>query len=207
LLPAGSRSLERVGHVVDAVTPMGEWSQHPGLWVVAMDYATGKRVVFGRAGAPIAPLSSAVMASCAIPGWFAPVEIGGRLYVDGGAVSATSVDVLAHLGLDEVFVIAPMVSFEFDHPSGITAKLERRWRQQVAKTCVAEAEVVRASGTRVHILGPGPEDLEAIGANLMDSTKRVKVLETSLRTSEAAWAAALQDPPSQDEATASSSAR
>lgn len=186
-LPEGTRSLERVGHLIDAVTPMDQWSEHAGVWVVAMDYDTGKRVVFGRAGAPVASLADAVMASCAIPGWFAPVRIGGRTYVDGGAVSATSVDVLAHAGLDEVFVVAPMVSFAMDRPTNITARLERRWREQVTQTCRREAAVVRAAGTHVTVLGPGPEDLAAIGANLMDSSRRRHVLETSLRTSAQAW--------------------
>jgi len=186
-LPEGGRSLERVGHLIDAVTPFGEWSAHPNLWVVAMDYTDGHRVVFGRPGAPVAPLSSAVMASCSIPGWFSPVEIDGRSYVDGGAVSATSVDVIAHAGLDEVYVIAPMVSFEMDTPDGLQARLERRWRAQVTKVCRDEMAVVRAAGTKVYALGPGPQDLQAIGANLMDSSRRRLVLDTSLRTSAAAW--------------------
>ena len=186
-LPEGGRSLERVGHLIDAVTPFGEWSAHANLWVVAMDYADGHRVVFGRPGAPIAPLASAVMASCAIPGWFQPVEIDGRMYVDGGAVSATSVDVVAHAGLDEVYVIAPMVSFSMDSPSTISARLERQWRRQVTKTCREEMAVVRSTGTTVYSLGPGPEDLEAIGSNLMDASRRRLVLDTSLRTSAAAW--------------------
>lgn len=186
-LPEGGRSLERVGHLIDAVTPFGEWSSHPNLWVIAMDYLDGHRVVFGRPGAPVAPLSSAVMASCSIPGWFSPVDIDGRTYVDGGAVSATSVDVVAHAGLDEVYVIAPMVSFAMDSPSSLQARLERRWRGQVTKVCRDEMAVVRATGTRVFALGPGPEDLEAIGSNLMDASRRRRVLDTSLRTSETAW--------------------
>jgi len=72
LMPPGSAGLDRIGHLVDAVTPIGEWSAHPALWVVAMDYQSGQRTVFGRPGAPAVPLASAVMASCAIPGWFAP---------------------------------------------------------------------------------------------------------------------------------------
>ena len=188
-LPEGGRSLDRVGHLIDAVTPFGEWSNHGNLWVVAMDYADGHRVVFGRPGAPVAPLASAVMASCAIPGWFAPVDIDGRSYVDGGAVSATSVDVVAHSGLDEVYVIAPMISFDMDSPTGIQARLERRWRSQVTKVCRDEMALVRAAGARVYALGPGREDLEAIGANLMDSSRRRLVLDTSLRTSTNAWKA------------------
>lgn len=186
-MPEGTKSLERIGHLIDAVTPMGEWSPHHGVWVVAMDYEDGRRIVFGRPGARVAPLSSAVMASCAIPGWFSPVTIDGRQYVDGGAVSATSIDVLAHAGMDEVYVVAPMVSFATDHPTSVSARLERRWRVEVTKNARREAALVRAAGAHVRILGPGPEDLAAIGANLMDDARRVHVLETALRTSGPAW--------------------
>ena len=72
-----------------------------------MGLGEGKRVPFGKPGAPVAPLSDAVMASCAIPAWFQPVEINGHKYVDGGACSATSVDLVADMGLDEVYVLAP----------------------------------------------------------------------------------------------------
>ncbi len=187
-MPEGTQSLERIGHLIDAVNPMGAWAPRAGLWIVAMDYEDGRRVVFGRPGAPVVPLASAVMASCAIPGWFAPVSIGPRTYVDGGAVSATSIDVLEHAGLDEVYVIAPMVSFEQDHPSTVATRLERRWRSEVTKAAVREVEAVRRDGTAVHVIGPGPEDLEAIGANLMDASRLRHVLATSLRTSRAAWA-------------------
>lgn len=182
-VPEGKGSLERVGHLIDAITPMEEWSPHPNLWIVAMDYETGKRVIFGRAGSPAAPLSLAVMASCAIPGWFQPVEIDGRTYVDGGACSATSVDVVANAGLDEVYVVAPMVSFTYDSPDSLMARLERRWRVQVTKRCMNEVAKVRAAGAKVTVIGPGAEDLEAIGGNLMDADRRLGVLETSLRTS------------------------
>jgi NTE family protein len=48
---------------------------------------------------------------------------------------------------------------------------------------LAEAAEVRAAGTEVLLLGPGPEDLQAMGANLMDPRRRSAVLATSLRTS------------------------
>jgi len=190
LLPPGSRSLDQVSQLIDAANPSGMWPQR--LWVVAMDFVDGHRVVFGRSGAPVAPLSDAVVASCSIPGWFSPVSINGRTYVDGGAVSATSVDVLAHMGLEEVYVVAPMVSFATDHPTGLAARLERRWRGEVTKACLDEADIVRANGARVYILGPGPEDLAAMGANLMDASRRRHVLETSMRTSPGGWARTLE---------------
>lgn len=185
LLPTGTASLERIGHLIDAVTPMGHWSEHPDLWIVAMDFHTGARTVFGRAGAPSAPLADAVMASCAIPGWFQPITIAGRAYVDGGALSATSVDLLEGADLDEVIVLAPMVSQELDHPHGFWVHVERRWRVEVTRQCVAEADRVRASGIPVTVLGPGAEDLEAIGANLMEAQRRRGVIDTAVRTTSA----------------------
>jgi NTE family protein len=189
-LPEGKGPLAPVGHLVEAVNPPGEWSSHPGVYIVTMDYETGERVAFGSPGAPPADLAEAVMASAAIPGWFQPVTINGRRYVDGATCSATSVDLLTDLGLDEVFVVAPMVSFALDQPSTLLTRLERRWRMQITKRCLTEAAKVHRSGTEVTILGPGPEDLEAMGANLMDVARRPLVVETSLRTS----AEALREP-------------
>jgi len=185
-MPLGSGSLERVGHLIDAITPMDEWSPHPNLWIVALDYESGRRVVFGREGAPHVGLAEAVMASCAIPGWFEPVTIGERTYIDGGAWSATSADVAGAAALDEVYVVAPMVSFEADEPGNLLSRLERRWRGSVTRRCLSEVAELEAHGTQVTVLGPGPDDLEAMGGNIMDGRRRLRVLETSLITSRAA---------------------
>ena len=189
-LPAGKGSLDRVGHLVEAFTPYGEWSPHPNCWIVALDYENGRRVAFGHENAPDVPLNEAVMASCAIPGWFRPMQINGRTYIDGGAWSATSVDLLAGLDLDEVYVLAPMLSFAMDQPETVLGRMERRWRVQVTKRCLSEVNKVRSGGTDVVVLGPGPEDLEAMGANVMDNSRRLRVLDMSLKTS----VEALRDP-------------
>jgi len=163
VLPAGRGSIDPVGQMVETVVPAGQWAPHPATWVVAMDYESGRRVPFGRPGSPSASLAEAVMASCAIPGWYAPVRIGSRRYVDGGACSATSLDLLAPLGLDEVLVVAPMASHEVDRPASVAGRLERRLRALVTKRLDHEVEKVERAGTRVTVLTPGPEDLEAIG--------------------------------------------
>jgi NTE family protein len=187
VLPLGRATLGPVHRLVDRQLPEGEsWAPHRSLWVVAMDYDSGRRVVFGRSGSPPARLPDAVCASCAIPGWFAPIEIAGRRYVDGGTCSSTSLDLLADQGLDEVYVVAPMTSFAMDEPNGVAARLERGVRRAITRRMMREAQKVQASGARVTMLGPGPDDLAAIGANLMDPTRRLAVLETSLRTSAAA---------------------
>ena len=190
VLPQGRGSLEPVGSLVDAVCPRGAWAAHPQTWIVAMDYDSGRRTTFGRDRAPHSGLRDAVMASCAIPGWYAPVRIGGRRYVDGGACSPTSLDLLAGLDLDEVVVLSPMTSLEYDRPASLAGRLERRFRRLVTKRVVGEVKKVARTGTRVTLLGPGAQDLAAIGANLMDPRRRARVLETSLRTSAAALRAA-----------------
>lgn len=68
---------------------------------VAVDVAAGKTVVF-RSG-PVAP---AIHASCAIPGVFVPVTIGGRTYVDGGVMNPVPADVVRSMGADVVIAVA-----------------------------------------------------------------------------------------------------
>ena len=184
--PEGRGSLDNVRELISAAAPNGGWVDRDGVWIMAVDYEDGRRVVFGREDEPAASLADAVAASCAIPAWFAPVVIDGHRYIDGGAWSATSVDVLAGLGLDEVYVVAPMASGEVDRPPSIVGKLERRWRSRTTRRCLREAAVLKAEGTNVTVLGPGPDDLRAIGANVMDVSRRLHVLETAAWTTERA---------------------
>jgi NTE family protein len=189
LAPRGRGSLAAVGELVNAVNPEHRWPEHPATWMVAMDYDTGRRVPFGQPGMPTATLADAVMASCSIPGWYAPVVIGGRRYIDGGALSPTSLDLLADSGLDEVYVLAPMISFDYDEPTTVVGRMERRFRRLMTRKVLREAGKVRRRGATVTLLGPGREDLEAIGVNLMDHRRRTAVLDTALRTTAAALAA------------------
>lgn len=183
VMPQGRGSNAALGSLIDGVLPDGGWAPHPSTWIVAMDYDSGRRVAFGRLGAPDASLRDAVMASCAIPGWYEPVTIGRRRYIDGGVCSPTSVDLVARLGLDEVVVLSPMTSLSYDAPDTVAARIERRFRRLSTKRVVGELKKVAATGTRVTFLGPTADDLEVIGANMMDPRRRTEVLETSLRTS------------------------
>lgn len=202
LVPEGRGSLTRIGETVEALGGGSGWVDRPGVRVVALDYDTGRRTVFAgpsdEAGADEhrhrtsadASLAEAVMASCAIPGWYAPVVIDRHRYVDGGAWSSTNVDLLAQDGLDEVVVIAPMVSFAPPRPRTFAQIVDRQWRASVTSRCLREVGVVHAAGTEVTVLGPGPEDLEVMGTNVMDPGRRLDVLRTALRTSREA----LRDP-------------
>ena len=149
-------------------------------WIVAMDYDSGYRVLFGHPGAPRASLADAVVASCSIPGWYEPARIGGRRYVDGGVRSATSLGVLAGTDMEEIYVLAPMASTEPDHPLQPHLRLERRVRQMFTRALLRQARALGTQGKRVTVVTPGPRDLAVMGANLMDPRRRRAVLEASL---------------------------
>lgn len=184
ILPRGQASLEPLERMLDRLAEGGDDWPDRDTWIVAMDYARGEREVFGRPGSLPARLSEAVQASCSIPGWYHPVTIGRRSYVDGGALSSTSVDLLAGAGLSDVLVIAPMASRHFDRPRSPIAQLERRWRRLTTKRVLREISKVEATDTCVRLLCPGPVDLAAMGANLMNHRRRRAVLDTALRSAE-----------------------
>ena len=186
LIPQGRaqhRTLHRYLHTMVATRP-----DHPDgwpplrTWIVGVDYESGRRAVFGREGAPVASFPDAVVASCSIPGWHEPKTIGCRRYVDGGVRSAASVDVLHREGLDEVYVLAPMASHETDRPLRPAWRAERFVRQALAVQLDREVRKVRATGARVTVVTPGPDDLRAFGPNLMDGRRRIAVLETAQET-------------------------
>jgi NTE family protein len=152
-------------------------------WLSAVDYDTGRRVLFGQEGAPHASLPEAVVASCSIPGWYEPTIIDGRRYVDGGVRSPTSLGVLGGTDVQEVYVLAPMASTETDHPLQPHLRMERRVRQVITLSLLRQAKALGAEGKRVTVITPGPRDLAAMGINLMDPRRREAVLELSLRTS------------------------
>jgi NTE family protein len=192
LVLQGRGQLRSLGMLIEAMQDGamqdGSGPGWPGreTWIMAVDYHSGRRVAFGRAGAPEVPLAAAVVASCSIPGWYEPKDIDGRQYVDGGVCSSTSADLLSRVPLDEVYVLAPMASFELDNPWHPALRLERVFRRIMTLALARELRKVAATGAAVTVLTPGPEDLTAIGANLMNPARRAEVLETSLRTSEAA---------------------
>jgi NTE family protein len=157
-------------------------------WIAAMDYDSGQRVLFGRDGAPQAPLPEAVVASCSIPGWYQPATIGGRRYVDGGVRCPTSLSALSGTDVHDVYVLAPMASTEPDHPLRPHLRVERRLRHILTRILLRQAKMLAAQGKQVTILTPGPRDLAVMGANLVNNERGEAVLETSFRTSAATLA-------------------
>jgi NTE family protein len=186
LLPRGRGSIDAVRGVIRTIAEErlddpAEWPVRQA-WLVAVDYKTGRRVVFGRQGSPAAALPDAVGASCAIPAWYQPVHINGVAYVDGGMYSNTSTDLTIGQGFDEVYVLAPMGAVRFDTPRSPVAMIERRVRKAITRGIQADLVKLRAEGVRTTFLAPGPADLDVMGMNLMNARRRIAVLHTSIHT-------------------------
>jgi NTE family protein len=180
-LPVGLISTDAIKEVVGRVVMQG-WTDHPNTWIVACDYRTGRRVAFGRTGAPNADLPDAVAASCAIPGFYRPVDINGRRYVDGGMYSPSNLDLLADAGLDVVICLNPTSTLE---PSSTRNPLDRvsdAVRKAAGRRLGYEARKVRTKGTEVVLIQPVAEDLALMGRNLMRRKGRHDVIETARRT-------------------------
>jgi NTE family protein len=145
-----------------------------GLRICALRRSDGARVVFGRPGGPSARLAPAVLASCAIPGYFQPVTIDGIEYVDGGVHSATNADVLRSEGLDIVVVVSSMSAAQ-----GSANGADGLLRRTVHRRTEREIARLEQAGTAVIRLEPGPESLQVMGLRAMAEDRSPRVIEAA----------------------------
>jgi NTE family protein len=71
------------------------------FYAVATDLNTGGTWVFEKGS-----VAKAVRASCSIPGIFQPLELGGKMYVDGGVTDNLPVDVARARGAEVVIAVS-----------------------------------------------------------------------------------------------------
>ena len=79
------------------------------LIVVATDLESGRPILFGQPGWDHVPISTAVQASTAIPGFYPPVRIEGRNCVDGILLKTLHASVALKDGVDLLLCVNPLV--------------------------------------------------------------------------------------------------
>jgi predicted acylesterase/phospholipase RssA len=79
------------------------------LLIPAVDLDRAERAVFGLGPLAEVPISKAIAASSAIPGFFEPYTIDGHDYVDGGVGYALHADLAIELGAQLVVAVNPLV--------------------------------------------------------------------------------------------------
>lgn len=97
--------------VIAARLPVHEWPA--ALVVTVVDALTGERRALDASCGT--PLVDVVTASCAVPGVWPPMTLGGRRYVDGGVHTILNADLAA--GAERVLVLAPL-GLQGDGPMG-----------------------------------------------------------------------------------------
>jgi NTE family protein len=94
--------LGRVGRIEDTLTKLG---------VVVTDLLAGEEKLLDSG-----PAVPALLASAAIPAVYPPVEIDGRVYIDGGVADNTPISQAVNLGADRIYVLPTGLSTRLDKP-------------------------------------------------------------------------------------------
>jgi NTE family protein len=176
VLPHGLVSTRHLEEMVERRVP--DWPLEPRLWIVATDYETGRRHIFRGPGGQDVTVGRAVAASCAIPGFYRPVRVDSRLFVDGGVTSAANIDLMAGEELDLVICMLPLspaTAIARRTPFGhLRDALQRSLRRQI--------RAVEDAGTPVLLIEPEGRAADLIGLNFMNRSRSRSVAHAAAET-------------------------
>lgn len=149
----------RAGVLADLARQVFGEATHPLVAVSAVCLRSGRRHILDGERYALADL---VAASSAVPGLFPPHRIDGRLYVDGGMWSATSLDAAAEA--DHVVVVAPLAGLVLGpvgQAAGLLLERElRKWRSRHPESRVTlvrpDRSMARLAGFHPLALFDGP---------------------------------------------------
>ncbi len=139
---------------VAARLPSQRWPERTVL-IVAVNAHTGEPVVFDRHSG--VDLADAVAASTSNGFGVPPYSIGDNRYIDGGYRRNENADLAA--GYGRVLVLSPL---------GGRTRHPLDWGMQLS----AQADELRARGSRVETILPDSNSRNAFGSNLMDPSTR-----------------------------------
>jgi NTE family protein len=173
MLPEGREVLAPHLAFIDGEFLRGDrpWPHDP-LLVCAVRRRDWRRIVFGsRSKTP--PLSLALAASCAVPGYFAGVEIDGEVFVDGGAISATNADVLSRHDVDLAVVVSPMTG------TGRRLSVSQFVRDLCRRTLDQEIRALERRGISTVVIEPGAGVLEHMSMDFMSEEASVDIVQNA----------------------------
>jgi len=128
------------------------------LHVIVTDVLSGQELRLSSG-----PAVDAVMASAAIPGVFAPVEVEGRRLMDGSVSDNTSISHAIELGADEVYVLSTGYACALaTPPRSALAMLLHAMSLLVQQRLLLEIEVYRRHAKLVVLPPPCPQQVQPI---------------------------------------------
>ncbi|HXU46135.1 MAG TPA: patatin-like phospholipase family protein [Thermoanaerobaculia bacterium] len=166
------------------------------LIVVATDLDSGRAVRFGEPGLDHVPISRAVQASSALPGFYPPVEIDGHRYVDGILIKTVHASVALEAGAELVLCLNPLVPVDMELARGagyaggtlVDQGLPTVLSQAVRTLVHSRLEVGMSAygrkfaGADVVLFEPQPEDHRMFFTNIFGFSERRTVVEHAYRS-------------------------
>jgi NTE family protein len=171
------------------------------LRLVAVDLDSGETTAFGCPGFDDVPISTAVAASCAIPGLYRPVQIDGVDYIDGGVRKTAHISLALRERCGLTICVNPLVPVRIKNPEGTLKRLGANGagplRSRGLPTILDQVFRVtlhsrlRYGLTRyqredpdadIVVFEPKPEDLPHFMRNIMRTSGRTRVAEYAYRS-------------------------
>ncbi len=171
------------------------------LRLVAVDLDTGETAKFGAPGLEDVPISKAVAASCAIPGLYRPVRIGGTDYIDGGVRKTAHISLALRERCGLTICINPLVPVRIPHPEsavkrlgadeagllrsrGLPTILDQVFRVTLHSRLRYGLTRYRREAPEADVLvfEPKPEDLPRFMRNIMRTSGRTRIAEYAYRS-------------------------
>lgn len=169
------------------------------LRVVTVALDTGETRVFGEPGSDAVPISRAVAASCALPGFFRPVRIDGVDYIDGGVRKTAHISLALKERCGIVLCVNPIVPARFDLSSGLLplgrdqgalasrgllSILDQVFRLSLHSRLQYGLSRYRREHpeTDIVLFEPKPEELPRLMRNIMRTSGRIRIAEFAYRS-------------------------
>lgn len=170
------------------------------LLIVATNFDTAERRVFGEYRDSPVEISDAAAASAAIPMLYAPRHIGNNVYMDGGLRSTTNIDVAIAHGAKLIVCINPLVPYVHDirhliptatglpsrHVSqkGFPHVAAQSFRIMAAAQVEKELELISHAHPDVDVIlvEPRRDDEHLFVFNLMDYASRERIARHAFET-------------------------
>ena len=154
------------------------------LHVVTTELGNGRPVVLSTGDA-----IDALLASSAIPGVFPPVEIDGRVLVDGGLSANSPITQTVDLGADEVYLLPTVGDEEVRPPRGAGGVFLLASAHLLGNASLTE---IRSNASRCRLwVVPPPR---SIGVSPFDFRRSRELMDLA-KESTAAWLASRQPVP------------
>lgn len=160
------------------------------LYVVAVDLDTSEAVLFGGPEHGDVPISRAVQASTALPGFYPPVEIDGRFYVDGVLRKTVHASVALDAGAELLLCVNPIVPVDTSNAvargvmrrgklvdRGLPAVLSQTFRTLVNSRLEVGMRAYEGlyEGKDWVVFQPRPDDYAMFFTNIFSFDQRVEV--------------------------------